>query len=381
MSLPRLMFRVTFSVRRSESYFQFSVQSRIFNLAFKAAFSFWCSKSHLQFGIQSRCLVLVWNLEPSYHLHFGVQSCCLFLVRHSNSSCLLFVRRLESHLHLGIQSHIFSLVFRVVVCLQLDIQSHHIFRLPFRAVVHFSSAFKATPSVQYSKPYFPFGIQSRCSFLVWCLEPSFVFFQFDIQSHHVFLPFVVQSHVFILAFRVTSPVWHSELHLIVWRSKPHLQFSVHSHIFSLAFIAMYFFSLAFKAITCLSSTRYSEPYLQFNIWSHCFSFAFRAASSLWRSDSLFVLVWHLEPSHFFCSTFRAMSSIWHSKPLLIQAFDATIFLQFWRSELLCILIQAFRVTIISFLLAFKSFSSPCYLVTLCLLLVQHTLLDFPFHYT
>ena len=106
-----------FSVWCSESYFQFNIQSRIFNLAFKAAFSFWRSESHLQFGVQSRCLVLVRNSESSYHLHFGVQSRCLFLVRHSNSSCLLFVRRLESHLHLGIQSHIFSLVFRAIVCL------------------------------------------------------------------------------------------------------------------------------------------------------------------------------------------------------------------------------------------------------------------------
>ena len=66
---------------------------------------------------------------------------------------------------------------------------------------------------------------------------------------------------------------------------------------------------------------------------------------------------------------QGLCSIWHSESHL----------QFWRSEPLCILIQAFFSHHYSSILGVQSHS--LHLVTWCLLFVYHALLDFPFHYT
>ena len=105
--------------------------------------------------------------------------------------------------------------------------------------------------------------------------------------------------------------------------------------------------------------------------------------------------------------FRDMSSFWHLEPSFHLAFGATIFLQFWRSKLSCILIQAFRVIIFPHFGVQSHSSSPLsfrvmtpdipihwhyastfmvlcsslvfpHLVTLYLSLIHHVPLDFPF---
>ncbi|RVW52119.1 hypothetical protein CK203_095085 [Vitis vinifera] len=92
----------------------FGIQSHhIFNLAFRVASPVWHSKPYLQFGVQSRIFSLVFRAIVC--LQFDIQIHCS--VWHSESSYLL---------HFGI---------RAIV--QLDIQFHHLsIVLAFRAVVH-----------------------------------------------------------------------------------------------------------------------------------------------------------------------------------------------------------------------------------------------------
>ena len=66
-----------------------------------------------------------------------------------------------------------SVFIAIIPLFRFGIQSR-IFILAFKAVVQFSSVFKATPSVRCLELHFLFGIQSRCSFSIWCSELSFI---------------------------------------------------------------------------------------------------------------------------------------------------------------------------------------------------------------
>ena len=114
----------SFSFWRSEPLF-------IFLLPFKATFSFRCSERSFIFRLAFRVIV---------RFPFGVQS------RSSSSvwcseSLIIFVRRSDSCRHLGVQSRIVILAFRVV------------------------------SSVWHLESYLQFGIQSCCLSLVRYLEP------------------------------------------------------------------------------------------------------------------------------------------------------------------------------------------------------------------
>ena len=219
--------RRLFLVRHSEpSYlFPFGIQSRIFSYAFKVVvyFQFDIQSHHISFSLAFKAIFSVWHSK--LYFQFGIQNYCLFLVRHSESLCLSSVWHSKQHFQFGIQSRIFSLDFKVIVCFQVGIQSHHI----------------------------SFNLAFRDASLVWCSESLFV------SS----LAFKVIMSFFHLAFRVVSSVWHSELRL---------QFGIQSCVFSLAFRVassviifrpfqrselLFVSSLAFRAI--ISLVWHSEP--------------------------------------------------------------------------------------------------------------------------
>ena len=112
----RLAFRATCSFWRSKSLF-------IFCLAYRAVFSSWCSESYLQFGVQSHTFSLMFKVDVFYLVLRAT-----FSVWHSESSCLSFVRHSDplpfpsffflafiviGHTPSSLLSHIFILHFGV----------------------------------------------------------------------------------------------------------------------------------------------------------------------------------------------------------------------------------------------------------------------------
>ena len=85
------------------------------------------------------------------------------------------------------------------------------------------------------------------------------------------------------------------------------------------------------------------------VQSHYFlSWVFRIVGlqiSLWHSEPQFSFISVQSHSFYQFQSFRAVSSFWHSESLSSLTFNVIFFLQFWRSELSCILIQAPRVII------------------------------------
>ena len=119
-----------------------------------------------------------------------------------------------------------SVFIAIIPLFRFGIQSR-IFILAFKAVVQFSSVFKATPSVRCLELHFLFGIQSRCSFSIWCSELSFISSSaFRVVVCFFSSTFRVVMSFFNSSFRVTS---------LVRRSEPHLPFGVQSHVFSSTF--------------------------------------------------------------------------------------------------------------------------------------------------
>ena len=263
-------FKAAFSIWHSESLFvsssAFFAIIHFFGLAFKAASSFWRSKLHLHIGIQSRCLSLVQHLEPFFvwcsqlHFQFSVQSRIFILAFGATSS---FWRSEPLFVFSSTSRAIFRLAFRAIVHFSFGIQSCCSFQFGVQSHI-FSSAFRATFSFRHSEPLFQFGIQSYSFILAF---KAIVCFQFNICSHHTFFQFGVQSCIFILAFRATSSSWSS---------KPHLHFGVQSHCLSLVRHLEPFF------IWCL------ESHFQFGFQSRIFILAFRATSLFWISEPLFV---------------------------------------------------------------------------------------------
>ncbi|KAL6335374.1 hypothetical protein AAG906_029617 [Vitis piasezkii] len=166
-----MAFRATIS-------FQFGIQSHHLITARRSE-----SPSLLSYDVQSRSSQFGIQSPGSY---YGVQSHHLFSIRTFKVIFFSLAFRVVVHsmafratisLQLDVQSHhlfsvmtfrvvLFSLAFRVV----FGIQSHHIFNLAFRV---------ASP-VWHSKPYLQFGVQSCIFSLVF---RAIVCLQFDIQIH------------------------------------------------------------------------------------------------------------------------------------------------------------------------------------------------------
>ena len=165
-------------------------------------------------------------------------------------------------------------------------------------------------SSQLFEPHFQYS-ELSCLSLVWHLELLIVF---SSTFKTIILPLFWRSEPpSLLSYGVQSH------HLFaVWRLEPPslLSYDGQSRP-SQSGVRSCIFSLAFRAIVCF----------QFNIQSHYVFFSFGVQSRV------------------FSLAFKVVSSLWHLESLSSLAFDATIFLQFWCSEPLCILIQAFRVTI------------------------------------
>ena len=212
----------------------------------------------LQFNIQSHHIPSVRRSELYFSLAFRVVVYFQFNIRSHHISSILAFKSASSVKHL---------------------ESLFIFSSTLRAII--------SPLVWPSKPYFQFGVQSRIFSLAFRV---IVCFQFDIQSHYVFLLFGVQSRIFSLEFRAVFLVWLLELLFVsrstfraiisrlVWHSEPYLQFGVQSRcLFLVRYskpshlqfgIQSRISSLAFKAI---SSVWRSESYLQFGVQSYCLS--------------------------------------------------------------------------------------------------------------
>ena len=305
MSSFCVAFRVAPLVRHLEpSLFQFGVRSRIFSLASKAVI-------YLQFDIQSCHLSLVRHPEPLVqfgHLesHFWQSELSVTLVSHSEQPLFSMAfrdtfssQRSKPHLQSGVQSRcLFQFGIQSRIFFPFGVQSHTS-NQAFRVVVYFQFGVQSRIFSLASESSFISSLTFRAiiPFSAWRSKPSFVFFQFDIQSRHVFLSFAVHSHVFILAFRAAS---------LVWCSEP-------SFVLSLTFRATSFFW-------------HSEP---------LFSLAFSA--------TIFFQFWRSEPFFIPIKAFRVaiLPSFWHSEPLFSSEYSVIIFLQFWHSEPLYILIQAF----------------------------------------
>ena len=103
-----------------------SVQSCQFSLTFRAINSQFGAQSHylfpvlrseppslLSLGIQSHHLFSVWRSEPPSLLSYGIQSHHLFTARRSKPPYFLSYDVQSHPSQFGVQSHVFSLVFRV----------------------------------------------------------------------------------------------------------------------------------------------------------------------------------------------------------------------------------------------------------------------------
>ena len=211
-SLHLLQFGVQshhiFSVWLSKPCFQFCVQSRISSLAFRATISF-------QFGIQSHHPFLIWHSEP--HLQFGIQSYHLFSVWHSEPPSLPSLGFQSHHLfsvwHLEPLST-YSLAVRATIFLQFGVQSH-IFSLTFRVVVHFLIVRRSEPPSFFSlafKATIPSQLwRSESLFSTWCSEPPCLLSydvpsrlsQLDIHSYQFTVGHLEPPFLFSLAFRAT----------------------------------------------------------------------------------------------------------------------------------------------------------------------------------
>ena len=174
---------------------------------------------------------------------------------------------------------LFRLTFRVVICPQFDIQSHHVFFLfnvQSRIFIR-----RLEPHLQFQRSEQSFVLSStfraiislfhltfRFAFSFWCSKP---YLQFGVQSRHL------------------SLVRHSEpLVNLAFRATIFLQFSIQSHIPSIQ--------------SCLSLlVRCSEPHCQHLGLPFSFSLVFRVILTIW--------------SHFHqFQAFRVMSSVWHLEP-------------------------------------------------------------------
>ena len=263
---------------------------------------------------------------------------------------------IQSHFHhLGIQSHHFpSQEFKAIFSSFRRSESFLSTVLGVQSCIHHLKAFRAVfSSFRLSKSFFFFsvlGVQSHVFSLVFRAISSVQVFKaisssfrhseplssiLSVQSHvfsrgvqgHFFLFQACHFHQF-QAFKSMSPVWHLESSSsLVWHLEPCLHLCIQSHCPTWHSVPPSLVQ-AFKAISY--SFRHSKPLSSIlGIQIHVFSLTFRAII-------------------FFSLAFKVVSSFWHSESLSIQAFRVTMFLQFWRSELSCILIQAFRASLFLF---------------------------------
>ena len=197
--------------------------------------------------------------------------------------------------------------------LGFGIQSHHCsLVLANRAIVHF-----------------PFGIQSHCSFPIWCSEPHFHFgvqsrafslvfraivhFPFGVQSHVfslafraiVHFPFEVRSHICIMAFRaVVSFGVQSHRSFPIWCSEPRFQLLIlllYLYCFILFyFIFYYYFIIYLLLLFFFQLVCRLEPCSQFGVQSH---YLFLVSALRATISSQFE---HPEPPSLYSLVFRAV---------------------------------------------------------------------------
>ncbi|KAL6335692.1 hypothetical protein AAG906_032884 [Vitis piasezkii] len=183
------------------------------------------SEPHLQFGFQNHHLFSYHHLfsvrafRATISSQFGVKSHHLLVARRSKPPSLL---------NLVYQFSI--LTFRATISLQLGVQGHHRFSvMTFRVVIL---------SLTFRESCFQFDIQSHVSSLV---------FRVTILSSLTFRAIIlswsgIHSHLFGVQSYVPSVQSCQPLSSIL---------GVQSHVFSLAFRATIFFSLAFRAVSSL----------------------------------------------------------------------------------------------------------------------------------
>ena len=107
----------------------------------------------------------------------------------------------------------FSLAFRVIISLQLGVQSHHLFSVTMFRVVILSLTFRVISS--------RFNFQSRHLLTAWHLEPQFLFnygvqvtisLQLGVQSHHIFSFTTFRVFLLSLTFKVISSQFGIQSH-------------------------------------------------------------------------------------------------------------------------------------------------------------------------
>ena len=352
---------------------QFGVQSLISSLAFRVIIlSRSCIHCHF-FGFQS----YVPSVQ-SYQFSLGIQS-------------FVFSIRCYQFFQFSVQSHVFSLTFRVIMSLVRRSEPSSFHSLAFRACCsqpgvqsyhlhsgiqnhrshssvqshHFSTVWRLELSftVRHSDPLFKFRRsdpssftvqRSELSFTVWHSEPSFTVwnsksscFQLGVQSHHLSIVQHLESVVRSQAFRAIVHIQGFRaivVHSQAFRAIVHIQafkaIIVHSLAFrvivhSLAFRAI-IHSLAFKVVIISPQFGVQSYHSQFGAQSRRSQFGIQSPSSTFRRSEPSFTFRCLKPSFLHS---LALGSIVHS-----QAFRA-----------ICQLgIQSHHI----FSLAFRAISQP-----------------------
>ncbi|RVW44232.1 hypothetical protein CK203_089473 [Vitis vinifera] len=157
--ISHLAFRAVFLVWHSEpsfvsnstfkaimSHLQFGIQSHIFSLAFRATFSIWRSESHFEFGVQSHHHLLSLGVQSPHLLSLGVQSHHLFSVSMFRATTIFSVLAFKATISSQFRrSEPSSLLNYDVQCRpsQFDFQRCQFSVMAFKAFIFFSLAFKA----------------------------------------------------------------------------------------------------------------------------------------------------------------------------------------------------------------------------------------------
>ena len=380
-----------FSVSAFMSHHRFSV------LAFKAIIASQFRRSESSFTVLRSESSSIFR-RSELHLQFDVQSHRLFLVRHSKLSSSLYSRAFRAIVHIQ--------AFRDITSPQFGIQSRHLSSFwrskSFLLSLIIQSRYPCTVWRSESLSLSQFGVQSyhsimigdssphfrrlkrhsqhlKPSFTVWILEPSFI-------------PRVQSHHIFNLAFRaISQPIIQSRHFPLVWRSEPHYQHLELSFSFSSVFKAtlLVFGIVIFFQFSIQGRFYHSEPFpLVLDVQSHVFSLAFQPpSSSIWRSEPCL------------CFGIQNHRPTQYSVPPFLFSFGVQSFrvYSFKHLESSSFIILAFRVispqpchsesrlltfifTGIAHLTFMVLHSSSIFsnLVTLCLSLIHHALLNFPF---
>ena len=187
--------------QRSDTHFQFGIQSRRSESGIQGHQSAWHSKpSYFQFSIQSHWST--WHSDATIFLQFGIQ-------RHQS------VWHLEPPFSFSSTFRATFLAFRVVILFQFDVQSHiaSIQSYRFLLVQHsgsFSSLqmFRALSS-QLRVVLFICDLESFFTFRALSSQPRVVYFIYDPESFFLLKPWAYDPESFFL-FMTQSHSFHLE---------------------------------------------------------------------------------------------------------------------------------------------------------------------------